>query len=134
MVRRDQWSLFYIDLEGVEEMKEEEDPALIKQSSVLSNVSIDNTQSLDIIREELEDCLMNTFPDDIEIISPIVKPEDLEPNTKYLGSFSIRISPHTVEENNFCYAKVKVTYMAGYPHRAPRFEILSSDCKSLRDY
>lgn len=49
------------------------------------------------------------------------------------GVFTVRIHPHTVSENNFCWIDLKVKYCGNYPNEMPELTLLKDSSKGISD-
>ena len=84
-----------------------------KQSSLVS--MRERMSSYDARFDEVE-VMQSMFPDDFVVLQEIT-PESL-------GAFTIRITPHTAEDDNYCSLTLRVEYRKGYPQVIPEFAFM----------
>lgn len=94
------------------------------------------------MRSEEVESLQSIYPDNIEILEEIQdQMEDITQRNEKVGedlhtrrgAFTIKIEPHTVEENNFCWVAMFVKYKAGYPNVIPEIKLLQEKSKGLTE-
>eukprot|EP00347_Sterkiella_histriomuscorum_P020704 403336798 len=134
--KRSQRSIFEINSQKSSKSQISQ-PSLIQQQS---NASMDS--SFEVRTNELE-VLQSIYPDDIEIIEEISDQQKspLQKSEKSLsqipaqskGKFKIRIYPHTVSENNFCWLDMLITYQDNYPHAMPFISLQKATSKGLSE-
>ncbi|CDW86336.1 eukaryotic translation initiation factor 2alpha kinase [Stylonychia lemnae] len=105
---------------------------LVQNHSSATNTQLDNSFEA---RQNEMDILQSIYPDDFTMIEQPDEQnqEDFGLNTYKKGKYQIRVYPHTVEENNFCWIDLMVEYFDCYPAKMPKLTLLKEKSKGITD-